>query len=104
MRTFDWALFELYNEGLISFDEAIRNADSANELRLHIKLKSPRGEPPASAFMSLAIEEEPSPVDLEEQRHQEMQKQQETRRKFEEAQLAELREKKRLAEAAAKGR
>ena len=30
---------------LIGFDEAIRNADSANELRLNIKLKSKRGEP-----------------------------------------------------------
>ncbi|MDY6949404.1 MAG: PilT/PilU family type 4a pilus ATPase [Pseudomonadota bacterium] len=39
MRTFDASLFELYNEGAISFDEAIRNADSANELRLNIKLK-----------------------------------------------------------------
>ncbi len=97
MRTFDWALFELYNEGLISFDEAIRNADSANELRLHIKLKSARGEPQASGFMSLSIEEEPSAEDLAEQRHQEMLKQQETRRRFEDAQLAELREKKRLA-------
>ena len=45
MRTFDWALFELYNEGQISYEEAIRNADSANELRLNIKLKSQRGEP-----------------------------------------------------------
>lgn len=39
MRTFDASLFELYNEGSISFEEAIRNADSANELRLNIKLK-----------------------------------------------------------------
>ncbi len=39
MRTFDTSLFELYNEGVITFDEAIRNADSANELRLNIKLK-----------------------------------------------------------------
>ena len=39
MRTFDASLFELYNEGAISFDEAMRNADSANELRLNIKLK-----------------------------------------------------------------
>lgn len=39
MRTFDWSLFELYNEGAISYDEAIKNADSANELRLNIKLK-----------------------------------------------------------------
>jgi twitching motility protein PilU len=103
MRTFDWALFELYNEGLISFDEAIRNADSANELRLNIKLKSERGEPAASGFMSLSIEQGPTPEELEEQRHQEMLKQQENRRKFEEQQLAELREKKRLAEAAAQG-
>lgn len=39
MRTFDSSLFELYNEGHVSYDEAIRNADSANELRLNIKLK-----------------------------------------------------------------
>jgi twitching motility protein PilU len=42
MRTFDWALFELYNDGHISYDEAIRNADSANELRLNIKLNATR--------------------------------------------------------------
>ncbi len=44
MQTFDQALFDLYDEGAISYDEAIRNADSANELRLQIKLKSKRGE------------------------------------------------------------
>jgi twitching motility protein PilU len=44
MRTFDWSLFELYNEGVISYDEAIRNADSANELRLNIKLNGQRKE------------------------------------------------------------
>jgi twitching motility protein PilU len=42
MKTFDWSLFELYNEGTITYDEAIRNADSANELRLNIKLNSTR--------------------------------------------------------------
>ena len=42
MRTFDHSLFELFNEGVISYDEAIRNADSANELRLNIKLNSTR--------------------------------------------------------------
>ncbi len=42
MQTFDQALFDLYNEGAISYDEAIRNADSANELRLQIKLKATR--------------------------------------------------------------
>jgi twitching motility protein PilU len=48
MQTFDLALFELYNEGVISYDEAIRNADSANELRLNIKLNSTRGGPELS--------------------------------------------------------
>jgi twitching motility protein PilU len=98
MRTFDWALFELYNENMISFEEAIRNADSANELRLHIKLKSARGEPPPSDFMTLEIEGEARPVDSAEQRHLEMVRQQEERRKREDAELARMREKKRLAE------
>lgn len=44
MQTFDQALFDLYNEGVISYDEALRNADSTNELRLQIKLKSTRGQ------------------------------------------------------------
>jgi twitching motility protein PilU len=48
MRTFDWSLFELYNEGQIAYEEAIRNADSANELRLNIKLNGTR-PPPAAA-------------------------------------------------------
>jgi twitching motility protein PilU len=65
MCTFDAALYELYNEGLISFDDALRNADSANELRLQIKLKSRRGEPPSSAFMSLSFEQEPVPAQSE---------------------------------------
>ena len=53
MRTFDWSLFELYNDGVISYDEAIRNADSANELRLNIKLK---GRPPIATKNALALE------------------------------------------------
>jgi twitching motility protein PilU len=40
MRTFDASLFDLYNEGAISLDEAIKNADSANEIRLNIKLNA----------------------------------------------------------------
>ena len=47
MRTFDWSLFELYNSGHIAYEEAIRNADSANELRLNIKLNGTRAEPVA---------------------------------------------------------
>ena len=45
MRTFDYSLFELYDNGVIAYDEAIRNADSANELRLNIKLNSKRTPP-----------------------------------------------------------
>jgi twitching motility protein PilU len=49
MRTFDWSLFELYNDGEISYEEASRNADSANELRLNIKLNGTRPPPSATA-------------------------------------------------------
>jgi len=42
MKTFDQALFDLYEEGKISYEEALRNADSKNELRLRIKLESKR--------------------------------------------------------------
>jgi twitching motility protein PilU len=42
MQTFDQALFALYEEGTISYEEAMRNADSKNELRLRIKLESKR--------------------------------------------------------------
>jgi twitching motility protein PilU len=40
MQTFDQHLFELYDSGLVSYEEALRNADSVNELRLMIKLNS----------------------------------------------------------------
>jgi len=40
MQTFDSAIFKLYKEGKISLDDAIRNADSANNLRLKIKLSN----------------------------------------------------------------
>jgi len=40
MQTFDQALFDAYEKDLISYEEAIRNADSQNELRLRIKLES----------------------------------------------------------------
>ena len=38
MQTFDQALFDLYEAGMISYEDAMRNADSMNELRLAIKL------------------------------------------------------------------
>lgn len=40
MQTFDQALFELHEAGLISYEDGLRHADSANELRLRIKLES----------------------------------------------------------------
>ncbi|HEY8354375.1 MAG TPA: PilT/PilU family type 4a pilus ATPase [Methylophilaceae bacterium] len=39
MQTFDQALFDLYEAGLISYEDALRNADSVNEVRLRIKLE-----------------------------------------------------------------
>jgi twitching motility protein PilU len=39
MKTFDQALFDLYEADHISYEDALRNADSMNELRLQIKLK-----------------------------------------------------------------
>jgi len=38
MQTFDQALFDLYEAGQISYADALRNADSLNDLRLQIKL------------------------------------------------------------------
>ena len=40
MQTFDQALFDLYEAGLVTFEDALRNADSVNDLRLQIKLNS----------------------------------------------------------------
>jgi twitching motility protein PilU len=39
MQTFDQALFDLHEADLISYEDALRNADSVNELRLSIKLR-----------------------------------------------------------------
>ncbi len=39
MQTFDQALFDLYAQGLITGEDALRNADSFNDLRLKIKMK-----------------------------------------------------------------
>jgi twitching motility protein PilU len=44
MQTFDQALFELFEAGRITYEDALRNADSVNDLRLNIKLNSKRAE------------------------------------------------------------
>jgi len=61
MKTFDQALFELYEAGLISYEDALRNADSKNELRLKVKLESKRevkGGEEASSALQIVEEEE----------------------------------------------
>ena len=44
MQTFDQSLFDAFEENLISYDDAVRFADSANDLRLQIKLNSKRAK------------------------------------------------------------
>src|SRR6202795_3717655 len=51
MRTFDASLFELYDAGIITYEEALHNADSQNELRLNIKLNSKHPDPAATTFI-----------------------------------------------------
>jgi twitching motility protein PilU len=104
MRTFDWALFDLYNDGHIPYEEAIRNADSANELRLNIKLKSARGEPSSAASSSLSLHEDPTEQQVEELREQELRAQQEKKRALEQEELDRLMAEKRQREAGAASR
>jgi len=58
MQTFDQCLFELYERSYISYDDAIRNADSKNELRLKVKLESKRESHPGDDSGSLSLEED----------------------------------------------
>jgi twitching motility protein PilU len=44
MQTFDQSLFELFENRVISYSEAIRNADSVNDLRIMIKISSERAK------------------------------------------------------------
>jgi twitching motility protein PilU len=44
MQTFDQALFDAYENNIVSYEDALRNADSVNDLRLQIKLNSRRGK------------------------------------------------------------
>jgi twitching motility protein PilU len=46
MQTFDQAVYDLYKAGQISYEDALKNADSENEVRLMIKLASESGELP----------------------------------------------------------
>ncbi len=56
MQTFDQALFDLYEQGTIGYEDALRNADSVNDLRLRIKLDSKRDQSdPSGGTEYLAI-------------------------------------------------
>lgn len=60
MKTFDQALFDLYEADLIGLEEALRNADSVNELRLRIKLegKEAKQRDALAGIDHLSLEEE----------------------------------------------
>ena len=55
MQTFDQALFRSYTQGLISYEEALKHADSENELRLMVKLH--KGEQPDSSLDKIRLQE-----------------------------------------------
>jgi len=61
MQTFDQALFNLFEEGMIDQNEALRNADSVNDLRLRMKLESNRAKSTdlSEGTEGLEIEETP---------------------------------------------
>lgn len=61
MKTFDSALYTLYKEGHISFEEALRNADSQNNLRLRISLEEKGDQDQSGLRLS---EDEASPGTL----------------------------------------
>jgi twitching motility protein PilU len=51
MQTFDQALFDLYQQNVIGYEDALRFADSANDVRLHIKLEPGGRKPPLEKEM-----------------------------------------------------
>ncbi len=68
MQTFDTALFRLYEQGRITIEEALKNADSANDLRLRIKLSTEdldntERDKPALSLSLEAIDEDTAEID-----------------------------------------
>ncbi|MCP4334651.1 MAG: PilT/PilU family type 4a pilus ATPase [Gammaproteobacteria bacterium] len=69
MRTFDSALYYLYKDGKISLDEALKNADAANNLRLRVELGEKGDDVAGSStdsFPGLSLIEEPEAEEEEE--------------------------------------
>ena len=62
MQTFDQALYDLYKIGKISLDDALKNADSANNLRLRVKLAEEGGLEEKSALKLKSSNAEPARV------------------------------------------
>jgi twitching motility protein PilU len=65
MQTFDQALYDLYKANKITLEEALRSADSANNLRLRVKLSDEGGtfaEPPEEKKASGGKKDEPAPA------------------------------------------
>jgi len=56
MQTFDQSLFKLHEDGIVTYEDALRAADSANDLRLNIKLNSKRPIPSDTANGEIAEE------------------------------------------------
>lgn len=73
MQTFDAALFKLYQAGKISLDEALKNADSENNLRLRIKLAegSDSSESNTSPLAGLSLQKTPEEIAREAQKERE---------------------------------
>jgi len=67
MQTFDQAIFALFQEGRISYEEALRNADSANELRLQIKLAAGSTTDNMGLSLQSTEEEDAAAADNEDQ-------------------------------------
>jgi twitching motility protein PilU len=55
LQTFDSALYTLFRQGRISEEEALKNADSRNNLRLKIQLSDSKTPEPANQFAGLAL-------------------------------------------------
>ncbi len=65
MQTFDAALYNLYKQGRITLDEALKNADSANNLRLRIKLTDKKNDMTDAAADAAEKEKEEFSLSLE---------------------------------------
>jgi twitching motility protein PilU len=60
MQTFDMSLFKLYKQGKISLDEALKNADSKNNLRLRVTLDERPGKEKAAAEAAAGAKDAPA--------------------------------------------